>query len=318
MKAALVKEPGTAPVYADFIEPVATEGIERITVQASALSQVTKSRASGKHYSSSAQSAFVPGIDGTGLRADGTRVYFVLPEAPYGGMAEYCLVKTAHCIPLPETLDAVSAAAIAIPGMSAWAALQERGRLLKGETVLINGATGVSGRLAVQIAKYLGAGKVIATGRNTAVLDTLHALGADVTIHLLQEQAALEHAFQQQFQQGVDIVLDYLWGESAELLLVSAARAAPEAVPIRFIQIGAASGSDINLPSAVLRSSSIELMGSGIGSIPMPRIFESIRQVLEAAVPGGFVIATKPVPLSEVESHWANDESAARLVFTVA
>jgi len=315
MKAALVKESGATPVYADFTEPAVSEGVVRIAVVASALSHVTKSRASGKHYSASAKLPFVPGVDGTGVLEDGTRVYFVLPEAPFGGMAEYCIVKKARCIPLPAALDEVTAAAIAIPGMSSWAALTERAKLVKGETVLINGATGVSGRLAVQIAKYLGAGKIIATGRNADTLQSLKALGADETISLTQDNDALESAFQQQFHDGVGVVLDYLWGRSAELLLAAGAKASPEAVPLRFVQIGAMSAANITLPGAALRSSAIELMGSGIGSIPMPRLLGAIEQLLNATVPGGFEIATNPVPLSQVEDHWSN-ENQARTVFT--
>ena len=315
MKAALVKESGATPVYDDFTEPAATEGVVRVAVVASALSHVTKSRASGKHYSASAKLPFVPGVDGTGVLEDGTRVYFVLPEAPFGGMAEHCIVKKTHCIPLPPALDDVTAAAIAIPGMSSWAALAERAKLVKGETVLINGATGVSGRLAVQVAKYLGAGKIIATGRNAETLQSLKALGTDETINIAQDNDALENAFQQHFQQGIGVVLDYLWGQSAELLLAAGAKAAPEAVPLRFVQIGSMSAATITLPSAALRSSAIELMGSGIGSIPMARLLASIEQLLNATVPGGFEIATNPVPLSQVEDHWAN-ENQARTVFT--
>ncbi|MFK4446680.1 NADPH:quinone reductase-like Zn-dependent oxidoreductase [Caballeronia udeis] len=315
MKAALVKEAGATPVYADFTDPAASEGVVRVAVVASALSHVTRSRASGKHYSSSARLPLVPGVDGTGVLEDGTRVYFALPEAPFGGMAEYCIVRKTQCIPLPAALDDVTAAAIAIPGMSSWAALTERAKLVKGETVLINGATGVSGRLAVQVARYLGAGKVIATGRNADTLQSLRALGADVTISLAQDTATLESEFQQQFKEGVGVVLDYLWGQSAELLLVAAAKASPETVPLRFVEIGAMSAGTITLPGAVLRSSAIELMGSGFGSIPKPRILGSIEQLLNATVPGGFKIATNPVPLSQVEDHWAN-ENQERTVFT--
>jgi NADPH:quinone reductase-like Zn-dependent oxidoreductase len=316
MKAAVVKTPGTTPVYADFAEPTVGDGKMRVAVIASALSHVTKSRASGKHYSAAGALPLVPGIDGTGVLEDGTRVYFVLPEAPFGGMAEQSVVDRARCIPLPAGLDAVTAAAIAIPGMSSWAALVERAKLVKGETVLINGATGVSGRLAVQVAKHLGAKKVIATGRNAQALQSLSAIGADVTISLAQDDAALESAFEAQFRAGVDVVLDYVWGPSAELMLVSAAKAGPEAVPIRFVQIGAISGQAINLPASLLRSSCIELMGSGIGSVPMPRIQHAIEQLLNAAVPSGFQIATKAVPLTEVEAHWADDGSQTRIVFT--
>jgi NADPH:quinone reductase-like Zn-dependent oxidoreductase len=318
MKAALVKAAGTLPVYADFQDPVASEGAVRIKVAASSLSHVTKSRASGKHYSASGALPFVAGVDGTGTLDDGTRVYFVFPEAPFGAMAEYTVVKKTHCIPLPAALDDATAAAIAIPGMSSWVALSERAKLVKGETVLINGATGVSGRLAVQVAKYLGAAKVIATGRNAQALQSLQALGADVTISLAQDKDALEAEFRAQFKEGVGVVLDYLWGQSAELILAGAARSAPDAVPIRYVQIGAISGPDITLPSAVLRSTAIELMGSGIGSVPMPRILDAIAQLLKAVVPGGFHVATNPVPLSEVEQHWKDDEMRERTVFIAA
>ncbi len=316
MKAALVTQAGATPVYADFREPDAAAGAERIAVSASALSHITKSRASGKHYSSSGGFPFVPGIDGTGVREDGTRVYFLLPEPPFGGMAQHCLVPSERCIRLPTALDDVTAAAIAIPGMSSWAALVERARLAKGETVLINGATGVSGRLAVQIARHLGAGKVIATGRNAEALQALKALGAELTIALDQDADTLDEAFQQQFKLGVGVVLDYLWGPSAQALLIAGAKASREAEPVRFVQIGSLSGHDITLPGAVLRSSPIELMGSGIGSVPFKRLQHAVEQVLEAAVPGGFKIATKPVPLSEIEQHWHDDGRQARVVFT--
>ena len=318
MKAALIKAPGTPPVYADFPEPAATADRVRVKVAASSLSHVTKSRATGSHYSASGTFPLVPGVDGTGTLEDGTRVYFVLPEAPFGGMAEYCLVKPSRCIPLPSALDDVTAAAIAIPGMSSWAAFAERARLVKGETVLINGATGSSGTLAVQIARHLGAGKVIATGRNVEALQSLRALGADATIDLAQDEEALESEFQHHFRAGVDVVLDYLWGPSASLLLTAAAKAAKDAVPLRFVQIGSISAPTIALPSAVLRSSAIELMGSGIGSVPMPRIFAAIAQLFHATVPQGFRIATHAVPLSAVESSWAAPEGRARTVFVMA
>lgn len=318
MKAAVVEQAAQAPVYADFTDPVAGDGMVRVKVSASALSHITKSRASGAHYSSHGTFPFVPGIDGTGTLDDGTRVYFVMPEAPFGGMAEYCLVEATRCIPLPAALDDVMAAAMAIPGMSSWAAFVERAQLAKGETVLINGATGTSGRLAVQIAKHLGAGKVIATGRDEETLQSLRGHGADVTIALARDKAALETEFRQQFRAGVDVVLDYLWGPSMELMLAAAADVAPDAVPIRFIGIGSISAPTIALPSAVIRSTAIELMGSGLGSVPMPRVFHAIAQVLNAAVPAAFRIESQVVPLREIATSWAVQEGRARTVFTPA
>jgi NADPH:quinone reductase-like Zn-dependent oxidoreductase len=317
MKAAIVLGAGQTPVYADFAEPVPAARETLIAVSAAAISQVVKSRASGAHYSASGRFPFVVGIDGVGRRDDGSRVYFVLPKAPNGSMAERTVVPSAQCVALPDELDDVTAAAIANPGMSSWAAYTERARLTAGETVLVNGATGTAGRLAVQIAKHLGAGKVIATARNAKALESLAALGADVTIPLVEDEAALESRLREQFAAGVDVVIDYLWGKSAERLLIAGAKAGPDAVPIRFVQIGSVSGSDIVLPSAVLRSSAIALMGSGIGSIPLARMVNAIDGLLRATVAGGFKIATNPIPLSQVEQAWPKDDGTRRTVFTL-
>jgi len=318
MKAAIITKPGSTPVFADFDDPTPQVGEELIVVSASALSQVTKSRASGSHYTAPGSLPAVVGIDGVGRIQDGRRVYFVLPEEPFGGMAEKVAVSMDRCIPLPDDVDDITAAAIAIPGMSSWAALKERAHLIAGENVLINGATGLSGRLAVQIAKHLGAKRVIATGRNLPALEQVKALGADVTISLNQSPEELEAAFREQFGgEGVDVVLDYLWGKSAETLIVAAAKAGKDTVPIRYVQIGAVTGGNITLPSAALRSSALVLMGSGMGSIPLKGMLGAIRGVLHAVVPGKLKIETKVVPLADVEETWNKDSGASRVVFAV-
>src|ERR1700677_918504 len=137
MKAAIVQEAGKPPVYGDFEEPTPTPGEARVAVTSSALSQAPGSRASGAHYLSSAQLPFVPGVDGVGRLDDGRRVYFALPRAPFGSMSERTVIRPSHCVSLPDRLDDVTAAAIANPGMSAWAALKERAHLIEGETVLV-------------------------------------------------------------------------------------------------------------------------------------------------------------------------------------
>jgi len=318
VKAAILKELGKPPVFADFDDPVPQVGEELVTVTASAISQVTKSRASGSHHTSPDRLPAVVGIDGVGRTQDGRRVYFVLPEEPFGGMAERVAVRLQQCVPLPDDVDDIIAAAIAIPGMSSWAALKERAHLIAGENVLINGATGAAGRLAVQIAKYMGAKKVIATGRDVAALEQVKALGADVTIPLIQSPKELETAFKEQFGgEGVDVVLDYLWGMSAETLIVAAAKAGKDAVPIRLVQIGAASGGDITLPGAALRSSALVLMGSGIGSIPLDGLVGAISGVLQAVIRGKLKIETEAVPLANVEETWKKDSGSPRVVFVV-
>jgi NADPH:quinone reductase-like Zn-dependent oxidoreductase len=317
MKAAIVQGPGQTPVYGAFREPQPSATESRIAVTAAAMSHVVKSRAAGTHCSASGRFPFVVGIDGVGRLDDGRRVYFVLPHAPDGSMAQRTVVPSAQCVALPDELDDVTAAALANPGVSSWAAYMERAKLVTGETVLVNGATGTAGRLAVQIARHLGAKKVIATARNADALTAVAALGADVTIPLGEDETALESRFKEQFAEGVDVVIDYLWGKSAERLLIAAAKAGAEAVPIRFVHVGSASGPDITLPGAVLRASAIELMGSGIGSIPLDRLVRCAGALLQAAVPAGLQIAATAVPLSDVEQAWPHDDSARRTVFTM-
>ena len=313
MKAAIVPQAGRAPVYGDFNEPAPAVGESRVVVTAAALSPVVKARASGTHYSASGSFPIGVGIDGVGRLDDGSRVHFFLPRAPYGSMAEKVVVPSSQCAIVPDGLDDITAAAIAIPGMSSWVALKERASFTVGETVLVNGATGTSGRLAVRVAKYLGATKVIATGRQAAKLQSIKALGADETILLNENRDALENTFK---EGGVDIVLDYLWGQSAECLLIAGSRAGTDK-PIRFIQIGTASGANISLSGAILRSTAIELKGSGLGSVPVNRIVRGIEEMLHAAVVGRFQMATKPIPLSEVERVWSSDAYMPRVVFTI-
>ncbi len=316
MKAAIVVEAGRAPIYGDFREPILADGETRIAVTAAALSHLTKNRASGSHYSAPGSLPAVVGMDGVGRADDGRRVYFVLPEAPFGSMAQWAVVNTEQCVPLPDGVDDVTAAAIAIPGMSSWAALTERAHLKTGEVVLVNGASGTAGRLAVQVAKHLGARKVVATGRNHIALQQLGAVGADVTIPLTQPREDLETAFKREFGgEGVDVVLDYLWGQSAEVLIIAAAKAGKDAVPIRYVQVGGASGSDIALPSAALRSSALELRGSGIGSIPLEGLIRAIRGLMQAVVPANLQIKTQTAPLADVEKVWPTDRGVPRTVF---
>jgi len=324
MKAAVVTEAGKAPVYVNFETPVAKTGEELISVRASALSQFTKSRASGSHYSSDGGFPLVAGADGVGITRDGRRVYFVLPEAPFGALAELCPVEASRCIELPDSLDDVTAAAIANPGMSAWAALAERAHLAAGETVLVNGATGTAGRLAVQLAKYLGAGRVIATGRNAVELEEVKKLGADIVIPFalgaLNRSGAkdYENALKQVFASGINVVIDYLWGESAKMVIVAIAKAVEDATPVRFVHVGGASGEEnIELPGAALRSSAIMLMGSGVKSLRLQVLLDAIRKVFDAVQPAGLKIATRVVPLSDVEKVWEKAGGQPRVVFSI-
>ncbi len=311
MRAAIVTAAGNSPIFGEFNEPAATPGMELITVSASALSQFSRSRSAGAHYSSQGLFPVVAGADGVGRTEDGRRMYFVLPEAPFGALAERCLVRAQQCVPVPDGLDDVTAAALANPGMSAWAALTERAHLQPGETVLINGATGAAGRLAVQLARYLGASNVIATGRNPDELQELLALGADTVIPFTLGAAhpsgakKYEQALKEVFARGVNVIVDYLWGETARTIIIAIAKTVEDATPVRFVHVGGASGEEeIALPGAALRSSAIQLMGSGLKSIPMSKLLGAIDSVFAMAQPARLQIATRTTPLSAIETAW--------------
>ena len=189
--------------------------------------------------------------------------------------------------------------------------------------MLVNGATGTAGRLAVQLAKYLGAAKIIAAGRNEEKLEEVKALGADVTIpftlgtlHPLGAKR-YEEALIQEFAKGIDVVVDYLWGETARTIIAAIAKSIEDATPVRFVHVGGASGQEsIDLPGAGLRSSAIVLMGSGAKSVRSSALFEAIKSVFEATIPAKLQIATKLVPLSEVERYWSAP-GKPRVVFTL-
>jgi NADPH2:quinone reductase len=221
------------------------------------------------------------------------------------------------CFPLPEAVDDLTAAGIANPAMSSWAALTARAKFVAGESVLILGATGVAGQLAVQVAKRLGARRVVAAGRNPNALEKLKTLGADSVISLNQDQASLVSAFRTEIAEGVDVVLDYLWGQPAELMLqaISQKGLRKAGTRIRFIQIGESAGRTISLPAATLRSSGLELLGSGFGSASLDQIRQALAEFFEVAAKQPFQFHTKAAPLRDVETLWNSAEEGTRLVF---
>ena len=317
MKAAVVHAYDAPPRYTQIDDPKPASDEVLITVKAAALSQLVRLQAAGKHYSSPAL-PFVPGVDGVAYLESGERVYFAFPAAPLGAMAEKTVVKAAYTVAIPDSVDDITAAAIANPGMSSWAALLDRANMVRGESVLINGATGASGRLAIQIAKHLGAGRIVVTGRNPASEAELRLLGADEFIPLKQSEDELVGQFRDEIAKGINIVLDYLWGPSAGAFIAAAMShgAAKAAARIRFVNIGSLGGTELALPAAALRSSGLELMGSGLGSVSNAALVRAIGDMMKIVSRVGLQIETRSAPLAEVETAW-QEQSAARLVFTV-
>lgn len=317
MKAAVVSSFEQPPRYADFEAPTAQGDEMLVNVSAAALSQLVRAQASGRHYSSGTP-PFVPGADGVGRLDDGRRVYFAFPRAPVGAMAQRVAVRADQLITLPDEVDDITAAAIANPGMSSWAALTERAHFKAGESILINGAAGTSGRLAIQIARHLGAGRIVASARNPDVEAELRALGADAFVALSQTPAALEENFRHEIGCGIDIVLDYLWGPPAEAILIAASGhgSGEAARRIRYVNIGALAGANIAVNASTLRSSGLEMLGSGLGSVSNANLVRCIAMLMAAVKPAGLQIDASAMPLTEVAAAWARDADA-RIVFTI-
>jgi NADPH:quinone reductase-like Zn-dependent oxidoreductase len=318
MNAAIVESFAKGPRYGSFADPVAEADEVLVEVEAAGLHPIVKSLANGSHYGSTGVLPFILGVDGVGRLPDGTRVYFGVSRPPFGTLAERAVTNAALSVRLPEGLDAVTAAGIANPGMSSWVALQYRAQFVAGESVLILGATGAAGQLAVQIAKRLGARRVVAAGRNPEALATLKNVGADALISLEQPREALVAAFRSEIvEHGVNVVLDYLWGEPAECCLAAIAQkglshAAPR---MRFVEIGQSAGATITLAGATLRSSGVELLGSGFGSASMEEIFAALAKFFEQAAKTPFVTKIETAPLRDIEALWNAPERGARLVF---
>ncbi|HEX4006827.1 MAG TPA: zinc-binding alcohol dehydrogenase family protein [Acidobacteriaceae bacterium] len=318
MKAAVVETFAAPPRYEDFADPTATGDEVLVTVTAAGLHPIVKALASGSHYSSTGALPFIPGVDGVGRLDDGTRVFFGAARSPYGTFAERAPAARRRCFSIPDALDDVTVAAMMNPGMSSWAALAERVHFTAGEAVLILGATGSAGQLAVQIAKRMGARHVVAVGRDPVALDETRALGADATISLGLEHDALVAALREEIAGNqIDVILDYLWGAPAEAALAAIAQKGPgqAAARIRYVQIGNSAGPTITLPAAILRSSGLEMLGSGFGSVSMERLFAALADFLQAATQSPFQIKATALPLRDVESLWNAPDRGARLVF---
>ena len=319
MKAAVLHSLGKPPRCEEFPDPTPGEGESLVEVRAASLKPIDKQMASGSHYASFRQLPAVCGTDGVGTLEDGTRVFFAMPRAPYGTMAERAVVARPRCFPLPAGIDDVTAAAVMNPGLSAWGALAWRAQLAAGETVLILGATGVTGKLAIQTAKLLGAGRVVAAGRNPKILASLLDLGADATIALDQSRENLVEAFVREAGEGgFDVVIDYVWGPPTEALLAAVTRKdlRPSATRTRLVQVGEGAGATIALPAAALRSSRLEILGAGTGNAPAsPEVWvEAIQQLLERVAQGKLRIETERVALADIETAWGRDPQGRRLV----
>ncbi len=318
MKAAVIYQQGAAPIYAEMPEPQPVAGETIVAMKAVAIASNERSIAQGTHYSARPlANPEIPGRMGVGLLPDGSRVAGIY----LGGsmLAEKALMKEGWMTPLPDSIDDITAAALLNAVIGSATAMIYRAEMQAGEIVLVHGATGFTGALAVQLAKLYGAVKVIATGRNKARLSELQSLGADELISLDgNDDIILTKLKAAMDETPVNVVLDYTWGHPAALLL----KASEEKGPMRYVSIGATAGDHAAISSEVLRSTDIRIMGSGQGSLGRDAVHglftRILPQVFEWAASGKLIVNTRTSELKDVEAAFYRQVPAGhRLVITI-
>jgi NADPH:quinone reductase-like Zn-dependent oxidoreductase len=310
MNAAVVTSFDEPPHYRKFAvpQPISREEM-LVDVLAVGLHPRVRTGAAGAHYTSTGKLPMIPGIDGVGRRPDGRRIYFVADDHVLGTMAERAVVDVRRAIELPDDVDVAKVAAAMNPAMSAWVALRRRVPLEPGQSVLVLGATGNAGAMAVQVAKRLGAGRVVGAGRNPDRLRALALLGADEVVQLTCDTDATAAALGAAAAE-VDIVIDYLWGEPAQHAIMALLTArADRSRALNWVQIGAIAGATIELPSVALRAANFRLQGNGQGAVSTEVYLAELPSLIDEIDSGTIAVETNTMPLADVEEAWAGRDA---------
>lgn len=297
MDAAVLTEPGT-PTFASFDEPTAADGQVLVDVRVAGVNPVDVATAAGA-FVTKPPFPSVAGREGVGT-VDGRRVYFNGCVAPFGSMAQRTVAPADSLFDVPDSLDDGLAVACGIAGLAAWLPLQWRARLQPGETVLVLGASGVLGTIAVQAAKVLGAGRVVAAARDAGSLRRAAELGADATVDLSGNQpvAELTEQLRNAAGGGIDVTIDPLWGEPA-LAAMGAARQG-----MRHVQIGHSAAAAAQLPAGGFRESMIDLLGYTTRHVPRDVVARGWAELTGHAAAGRITVAVEEAPLADVAQVW--------------
>ena len=297
MRAALIREAGRPPeLVGDHAEP---EGELVVEITAAPLNPVDLSIASGRFYAGPPNTPYVPGVEGVGRTDGGTRVWFET-GAGYigdGSMAERAAVAPERMVEIPDGVADALAGCLGVAGLAAWVPLANRACVEAGETVLVLGATGVVGQIAVQAAKLLGAGKVIAAGRNA---DKLAKLDVDERVQLPTTADALREA-----ADGlIDVVIDPLWGEHAPV--------ATEAMNVngRLVMLGQSAGQQATLDAGVVRGKALRILGHANAATPPDVKHAAFRAMCDHAAAGELQVEYEEVPLDRIADAWERQASS--------
>nr|BFE60494.1 zinc-binding dehydrogenase [Dactylosporangium thailandense] len=314
MRAALILQCGQPPVVAAH-EPPPSGGV-RVAVTAAPITPLDVLCASGTSYFGAPPVPYVPGVQGVGALADGTPVWFATDAGMRpgdGSMAEYCHVPPADIVELPPDADPALVAALGLSAVAAWQSLTSCGDLRTGEQVLVLGGGGIVGQAAIQIARLLGARRVVAACRSSRARSRAAALGADAVVPLLDDDTVPDLAarLRPALDGPLDLVLDPLFG-------VPAAAALQVLRPGgRLVNLGGSAAPTAPFDSATLRSGSLRILGYTNNSLTKPERAETMRTIAAHAAAGRLTVSYEAVPLSDAPAAWhaqSTGSATSRLV----
>lgn len=302
MKAAVVTKHGQAPEYKDFDPPEVADDAELIDVELAGINPVDIAIASGFFDAGAPPLPYVAGLEAIGTVADGRRVWFDGARFPNGSYAEQTSVGKGAGFEVPEDIASEQAIAFGIAGMAAWLALDWRGKLQAGETVLVNGASGSVGQIAIQAARILGAGRVVGTARSESGLAKVRELGADAAVSTESDSFAEE--LKEAAGGGADLVLDNLWGTPVV--------AAIDAMAFngRLVQVGNSAGRHSELLAGRLRGGNIEIRGHRNFAAPRETQIAAFHEMCRLSVAGELSIDVEVVPLSGIADAWERQKAS--------
>ncbi len=310
MRAAVLRELGATPRVEDFAEPEPREGQIVLDVLAAGLNPVDIATASGTFYGGFPDVPCVVGREGIGRTGDGARVYFGSAAAPFGSFAERVPVEADSLFEVPEGVEDALAVAFGIAGLAAWLSLEHRAGLQEGETVLVLGASGVVGQVAVQAARLLGAAHVVAAARSAKGLERARELGATATVRL-DEAGDLAQALRDAAIGGVDVVVDPLWGAPGVAALEAAAGGA------RVVQLGQSAGAEAIVRSAVVRGTPLSIIGHTNFAVSIGVRRAAYTRMVGHAAAGELTADVETVPLDRAAEAWERQKKGPKTKLVV-
>jgi NADPH2:quinone reductase len=316
MPAAVITRHAAPPEYLHRPMPRRGSGQALVQVMAAPISPLDLLCASGKSYFGAPALPYVPGTQGVGVVIEsdtlpiGQRVWFSCDAGMKpgdGSMARYCVIEEAAALALPDQIESDLAAALGLSAIAAWMALTWRGRLQPGEQVLVLGASGAVGQVAVQAAKILGAGRVIAATRDATARERALTRGADAVVDLTGDDVdEISRRIAAACDGPLHLIIDPVWGIPAE----AAVRVlAPEG---RLVNFGSAAGPTARLESATLRSRLHNILGYTNNALSPEQKAQALAEILAHAAAGRCTVERETMPLAQAGEAWERQAVFAR------